>query len=58
MFEPAQLEALAAVQRRGSFEVAASTLHVTLCATSQPIKALLMIRAQALLATAQEMLPR
>ena len=40
MFDPAQLAALAAVHRRGSFEVAASALHVTPSAISQRIKAL------------------
>ncbi|MGV8988251.1 MAG: LysR family transcriptional regulator ArgP [Cypionkella sp.] len=40
MFDPAQLAALAAVHRRGSFEIAASVLHVTPSAISQRIKAL------------------
>lgn len=40
MFDPAQLAALAAVHRRGSFDLAASELHVTPSAISQRIKAL------------------
>jgi LysR family transcriptional regulator (chromosome initiation inhibitor) len=40
MLDPAQLAALAAVHRRGSFELAASELHVTPSAISQRIKAL------------------
>lgn len=40
MFDPAQLAALAAVHRRGSFELAAAALHVTPSAISQRIKAL------------------
>jgi LysR family transcriptional regulator, chromosome initiation inhibitor len=40
MFDPAQLAALAAVHRRGSFEIAAAELHVTPSAISQRIKAL------------------
>lgn len=40
MFDPAQLAALAAVHRRGSFELAAAELHVTPSAISQRIKAL------------------
>ncbi|MBI1171558.1 ArgP/LysG family DNA-binding transcriptional regulator [bacterium] len=40
MFDPAQLAALAAVHRRGSFDLAASALHVTPSAISQRIKAL------------------
>jgi LysR family transcriptional regulator, chromosome initiation inhibitor len=40
MIDPAQLAALAAVHRRGSFDLAASTLHVTPSAISQRIKAL------------------
>lgn len=38
--DPAQLAALAAVHRRGSFEAAAAELHVTPSAVSQRIKAL------------------
>ena len=40
MFDPAQLAALAAIHRRGSFEAAAADLHVTPSAISQRIKAL------------------
>ena len=40
MFDPAQLAALAAVHRRGSFDLAAADLHVTASAISQRIKAL------------------
>lgn len=40
MLDPAQLAALAAVHRRGSFELAAAELHVTPSAISQRIKAL------------------
>jgi LysR family transcriptional regulator (chromosome initiation inhibitor) len=40
MLDPAQLAALAAVHRRGSFEGAAADLHVTPSAVSQRIKAL------------------
>lgn len=40
MFDPAQLAALAAVHRRGSFDLAAVELHVTPSAISQRIKAL------------------
>jgi LysR family transcriptional regulator (chromosome initiation inhibitor) len=40
MLEPAQLAALAAVHRRGSFDLAAAELHVTPSAISQRIKAL------------------
>lgn len=40
MFDPAQLSALAAVHRRGSFDLAAAELHVTPSAISQRIKAL------------------
>jgi LysR family transcriptional regulator (chromosome initiation inhibitor) len=40
MFDPAQLAALAAVHRRGSFDLAAAALHVTPSAISQRIKAL------------------
>ena len=40
MFDPAQLAALSAVHRRGSFEHAAAELHVTPSAISQRIKAL------------------
>lgn len=40
MFDPAQLAALAAVHRRGSFDLAAAELHVTPSAVSQRIKAL------------------
>jgi LysR family transcriptional regulator (chromosome initiation inhibitor) len=40
MLDPAQLAALAAVHRRGSFDLAASDLHVTPSAVSQRIKAL------------------
>jgi len=40
MLDPAQLAALAAVHRRGSFELAATELHVTPSAISQRIKAL------------------
>jgi LysR family transcriptional regulator (chromosome initiation inhibitor) len=40
MLDPAQLAALAAVHRRGSFEFAAAELHVTPSAISQRIKAL------------------
>ncbi|HEY6919056.1 MAG TPA: LysR family transcriptional regulator ArgP [Tabrizicola sp.] len=40
MHDPAQLTALAAVHRRGSFELAAAELHVTPSAISQRIKAL------------------
>jgi LysR family transcriptional regulator, chromosome initiation inhibitor len=40
MLDPAQLAALAAVHRRGSFELAAVELHVTPSAISQRIKAL------------------
>lgn len=40
MLDPAQLAALAAVHRRGSFDLAAAALHVTPSAISQRIKAL------------------
>ncbi|MFN6924542.1 MAG: LysR family transcriptional regulator ArgP [Tabrizicola sp.] len=40
MIDPAQLAALAAVHRRGSFELAAADLHITPSAVSQRIKAL------------------
>ncbi|NJM84316.1 MAG: LysR family transcriptional regulator ArgP [Tabrizicola sp.] len=40
MLDPAQLAALAAVHRRGSFDLAAAELHVTASAVSQRIKAL------------------
>jgi LysR family transcriptional regulator, chromosome initiation inhibitor len=40
MLDPAQLAALAAVHRRGSFDLAAVELHVTPSAISQRIKAL------------------
>lgn len=40
MFDRAQLAALAAVHRRGSFDLAAAELHVTPSAISQRIKAL------------------
>ena len=40
MFDAAQLAALAAVHRRGSFDLAAAELHVTASAISQRIKAL------------------
>ncbi|WP_426033077.1 LysR family transcriptional regulator ArgP [Cypionkella sp. TWP1-2-1b2] len=40
MFDPAQLSALAAVHRRGSFDLAAAELHVTPSAISQRLKAL------------------
>ena len=40
MLDPAQLAALAAVHRRGSFDLAAAGLHVTPSAISQRIKAL------------------
>lgn len=40
MLDPAQLAALAAVHRRGSFELAAADLHVTPSAVSQRIRAL------------------
>jgi LysR family transcriptional regulator, chromosome initiation inhibitor len=40
MLDPAQLSALAAVHRRGSFDLAATELHVTSSAISQRIKAL------------------
>ena len=40
MLDPAQLTALAAVHRRGSFELAAAELHVTPSAISQRLKAL------------------
>jgi LysR family transcriptional regulator, chromosome initiation inhibitor len=40
MLDPAQLAALAAVHRRGSFDLAATALHVTPSAISQRIRAL------------------
>ncbi|WP_333815980.1 LysR family transcriptional regulator ArgP [Tabrizicola sp.] len=40
MLDPAQLAALAAVHRRGAFDLAATELHVTPSAISQRIKAL------------------
>jgi LysR family transcriptional regulator (chromosome initiation inhibitor) len=40
MLDPAQLTALAAVHRRGSFELAAADLRVTPSAISQRLKAL------------------
>lgn len=40
MLDPAQLAALAAIHRRGSFELAAADLHVTPSAVSQRLKAL------------------
>lgn len=59
MFDPAQLAALAAIHRRGSFDAAAADLHVTASAISQRIKALeegagtlLLIRGQPCRATA------
>jgi len=59
MFDPAQLAALAAIHRLGSFEAAATELHVTPSAISQRIKAfeeatgaLLLIRGQPCTATA------
>src|SRR5690606_12067449 len=58
MFDPAQLAALAAIHRRGSFDAAAAELHVTASAISQRIKALeeatgtlLLIRGQPCRAT-------
>jgi LysR family transcriptional regulator (chromosome initiation inhibitor) len=58
MLDPAQLAALAAVHRRGSFELAAADLHVTPSAISQRLKALeeatgtlLIVRAQPCTAT-------
>lgn len=58
MYDPAQLAALAAVHRRGAFDLAASELHVTPSAISQRIKALeeavgslLIIRGQPCQAT-------
>ncbi|KAF0116038.1 MAG: LysR family transcriptional regulator chromosome initiation inhibitor [Rhodobacteraceae bacterium] len=59
MLDPTQLAALAAVHRRGSFDLAARDLHVTPSAISQRIKALeeatgalLIRRGQPCLATA------
>ncbi len=59
MHDPAQLEALAAILRTGSFEAAAARLHVTPSAVSQRLKALeerlgtvLVIRDQPARATA------
>jgi LysR family transcriptional regulator, chromosome initiation inhibitor len=40
MLDPAQLAALAAVHRRGSFDLAAASLHVTPSAISQRVKTL------------------
>lgn len=40
MLDPAQLAALAAIQRRGSFELAAAELHVSPSAISQRLKGL------------------
>lgn len=40
MLDPAQLAALAAIHRRGSFDLAAAELHVTPSAVSQRLKAL------------------
>lgn len=40
MLDPAQLAALAAIHRRGSFDLAAAELHVTPSAISQRLKAL------------------
>jgi LysR family transcriptional regulator (chromosome initiation inhibitor) len=40
MLDPAQLAALAAVHRRGAFDLAAAELHVTASAISQRVKAL------------------
>ncbi|MFM2355448.1 MAG: hypothetical protein RLZZ528_1184 [Pseudomonadota bacterium] len=58
MFDPAQLAALAAVLRSGSFDLAAAALHVTPSAISQRIRALeeragtiLVIRSQPCTAT-------
>lgn len=58
MLDPAQLAALAAVHRRGSFELAAASLGVTPSAVSQRIKALeeragtlLIMRGQPSMAT-------
>ena len=58
MFDPAQLAALAAVHRRGSFDLAAAELHVTPSAISQRLKALeeragtlLILRGQPCVAT-------
>lgn len=59
MLDPSQLAALAAVHRRGSFDLAAAELHVTPSAISQRIKALeesagtlLIRRGQPCIATA------
>ena len=59
MFDPAQLAALAAVHRRGSFDLAAADLHVTPSAISQRISALeqdfgtpLLVRSRPLKPTA------
>jgi LysR family transcriptional regulator (chromosome initiation inhibitor) len=58
MLDPAQLAALAAVHRRGSFDLAAADLHVTPSAISQRLKALeettgtlLIVRGQPCTAT-------
>lgn len=58
MFDPAQLAALAAAHRRGSFDLAAAELHVTPSAISQRLKALeeragtlLILRGQPCVAT-------
>jgi LysR family transcriptional regulator (chromosome initiation inhibitor) len=40
MLDPAQLAALAAIHRRGSFDLAAAELHITPSAVSQRLKAL------------------
>lgn len=53
MFDPAQLAALAAVHRRGSFELAAAELHVTPSAISQRLKALEEVAGTLLIRRAQ-----
>lgn len=53
MFDPAQLAALAAVHRRGSFDLAAAELHVTPSAISQRLKALEEVAGTLLIRRAQ-----
>ncbi|GLS85609.1 transcriptional regulator ArgP [Cypionkella aquatica] len=53
MFDPAQLAALAAVHRRGSFDLAAAELHVTASAISQRLKALEEVAGTLLIRRAQ-----
>lgn len=53
MFDPAQLAALAAVHRRGSFDLAAAELHVSPSAISQRLKSLEEVAGTLLIRRAQ-----